>query len=239
MGNLPSCSIRAAPVCMISVSFLNFGKASQKKKKHFLLGIAQINPLPCMQLGQILYFCFCSTNKKCQRQFGQVGPPNLGNAQKKGRFFSGEASLRGGCDVIRIISEKEGRYLLLLFWWWWWFPFCCCWWWRLWWWRPKRCRRWWTRRWCRCSSDRGPNGGWRAATLNSTAARLHATHCDAACVIKRMQSAVHTEKTDGQTFCQDCIVKTGDSCSEVECIYFSNTHLLIIHIYAFCTTALC
>ena len=126
MGNLPSCSIRAAPVCMISVSFLNFGKASQKKKKHFLLGIAQINPLPCMQLGQLLYFCFCSTNKKCQRQFGQVGPPKLGNAQQKGRFFSGEASLRGGCDVIRIISEKEGRYLLLLFWWWWWFPFCCC-----------------------------------------------------------------------------------------------------------------
>ena len=90
---------------------------------------------------------------------------------------------------------------------------------------------------CRCSSDRGPNGGWRAATLNSTAARLHATHCEAACVIKRMQSAVHTEKTDGQTFCQDCIVKTGDSSPEVECMYFSNTHLLIIHIYAHCTTA--
>ena len=34
--------------------------------------------------------------KNCKNQFGQWGlsPPNLGNAQKKGCFFSGRASLR-------------------------------------------------------------------------------------------------------------------------------------------------
>ena len=77
----------------------------------------------------------------------------------------------------------------------------------------------------------------RHTQLDCSSTACNALRCRLCDQTHAVCRALHTEKTDGQTFCQDCIVQTGDSSSEVECMYSSNIHLLIYHIYAHCTTA--